>query len=348
MFRSYRIIDANLNRAAEGLRVVEDIARFYFDSQRFTEKLKIFRHHLRKKMSDLNPKLISSRDSKNDIGLTVSRQTRLDDKKNCLDLVNSNFKRIQEALRTIEENLKIVSQYKKSKSIEKLRFEIYTVEKQFASLFINKLPKGIYGIISEKYSKGKANPSVVKEMINGGIKIIQYSEKQNQKSFKIMYDECLKIRELTLEQGVVFIINDYLELAMLVDADGVHVGQDDISVENARKVVGNKIIGVSTRTPKEARHAEKSGADYITAGPVFKDDPQKKEDKGAGLKYLEYAIQNTGLPVVAKGGINEYNLTRVLGKGAKIVALAGEITGAPDICNRLKQLKEMMSYGLNG
>ena len=81
MFISYRIIDANLNRAAEGLRVVEDIARFYFNSEEFSRKLKFFRHHLRKKMLDLNPKLISLRDSKNDIGLIVSRQTRLDDKK---------------------------------------------------------------------------------------------------------------------------------------------------------------------------------------------------------------------------------------------------------------------------
>lgn len=325
MFISYRIIDANLNRAAEGLRVVEDIARFYFNSEEFSRKLKFFRHRLRKKMLDLNPKLIFLRDSKNDIGLTVSRQTRLDDKKNCLDLVSSNFKRIQEALRTIEENLKVVSQYKRSKSIEKLRFEIYTLEKQFASLFANKLPQGIYGIISEKYSNGETIQSVVKEMIKDNIKIIQYSEKQNQKSFKIMYDECKKIRELTLDQGVIFIINDYLELAMLVDADGVHLGQDDISVENARRVVGNKIIGVSTHSPKEAQHAEKSRADYITAGPVFKDDPKKK-DEGAGLKYLEYAVQNSNLPVVAIGGINEYNLTQVLKKGAKIVAF-DELTG---------------------
>ncbi len=98
-----------------------------------------------------------------------------------------------------------------------------------------------------------------------------------------------------------------------------------VSHENARRVVGNKIIGVSTHSPKEAQHAKKSGADDITAGPVFKDDP-KKNDEGAGLKYLEYAVQNSNLPVVAIGGINEYNLTQVLEKGAKIVAF-GELTG---------------------
>ena len=107
------------------------------------------------------------------------------------------------------------------------------------------LPQGIYGITAEKLSKGRDNVTVVRQMIAGGVTAVQYREKHDAKSFRSMLAECLAIRQLTREHGVLFIVNDYVELAVLADADGVHVGQDDLPVAAVRERVGDRIIGLS-------------------------------------------------------------------------------------------------------
>lgn len=204
------------------------------------------------------------------------------------------------------------------------------------------LPVGIYGITAEKFSRGRDNVSVVKEMIAGGAAVIQYREKHDRKSFRSMYEECLSIRELTRHSGVPFIVNDYLELAMLVDADGVHVGQDDLPVSAVREIVGQKIIGLSTHGPDQARAAVQAGVDYIGAGPIFA--TQTKDDVCApvGLDYLSHVIANVPLPAVAIGGIKLHNIDQVLERGARTICLVTEIVGADDIAGTVRHLKEKM------
>ena len=200
------------------------------------------------------------------------------------------------------------------------------------------LPRGIYGITAEKYSQGRDNVAVVKKMIAGGVAIIQYREKHDHKSFRSMYEECLAIRQLTRQAGIPFIVNDYAELAMLVDADGVHVGQDDLPVDAVRRLVGDKIIGLSTHGPDQAAAAIKSGVDYIGAGPIFA--TQTKDDVCApvGLTYLEHVIANVPLPAVAIGGIKRHNINQVLERGARTVCLVTEIVGADDIAGTVREL----------
>lgn len=204
------------------------------------------------------------------------------------------------------------------------------------------LPPGIYGITAEKFSRGRDNVTVVKDMIAGGVAIIQYREKHDRKSFRSMYEECLAIRHMTREKGIPFIVNDYVELAMLVDADGVHVGQDDLPVAAVRQRVGQKIIGLSTHGPDQARSAVESGADYIGAGPIFATQTKDDVCDPVGLNYLEHVVCNVPLPAVAIGGIKRHNIDQVLARGARTICLVTEIVGADDIAGTVRQLTEKM------
>lgn len=201
-------------------------------------------------------------------------------------------------------------------------------------------PKGIYGITAEKFSAGRSNVEVAQQMIAGGIRIIQYREKRPHKSFAEMLAECATLRRLTREAGVLFIVNDYPDIAQLVDADGVHVGQDDFPVPEVRRLVGpNKLIGLSTHGPEQAAAAVHAGADYIGVGPIF--STQTKEDVCApvGLSYLDHVVRTCPLPFVAIGGIKEHNLGEVLAHGATTVCLVTEIVGAPDITATARRLQ---------
>jgi thiamine-phosphate pyrophosphorylase len=205
-----------------------------------------------------------------------------------------------------------------------------------------KIPSGIYAITAEKFSRGRDNVSVAEKMIAGGVGIIQYREKHDQKSFRSMYAECLAIRQLTRQSGIPFIVNDYVELAVLVDADGVHVGQDDLPVAAVRQIVGDKIIGLSTHGPDQARAALEAGADYIGAGPIFATQTKDDVCDPVGLNYLEHVLDRIPLPAVAIGGIKINNIQQVLERGAQTVCLVTEIVGAQDITGTVRRLSEMV------
>ena len=201
-------------------------------------------------------------------------------------------------------------------------------------------PQGIYGITAEKFSLGRSNIEVVRQMIEGGISIIQYREKRPHKSFAEMLAECKAIRAITREAGVLFIINDYADIAQLVDADGVHVGQDDFPVPEVRKLLGPyKLIGLSTHEPEQAEAAIAAGADYIGVGPLYA--TQTKDDVCApvGLGYLDYVVKHSPLPFVAIGGIKEHNLAEVLAHGATTVCLVTEIVGSDNIAATARRLQ---------
>ena len=199
----------------------------------------------------------------------------------------------------------------------------------------------LYGITAEEHSLGRSNIEVVRDMIAAGIKIIQYREKD--KKMKVKYEECQVIRRLTEEAGVTFIVNDDIDLAMLVKADGVHIGQDDLPIEKVRELVGEEmIIGLSTHSPAQAEDAVKRGADYIGVGPIFKTATKKDVCQPVGLEYLEYVIKNIQIPFVAIGGIKVDNIAQVAELGAKCISVVTDITTALDIPKRVKELRNNM------
>ena len=202
------------------------------------------------------------------------------------------------------------------------------------------IPEGIYGITGDNFAHGKTNLECVKAMIEGGIKIIQYRDKT--KSIKEKVKEAREIRELCRENGVIFIVNDHVDIAILVDADGVHIGQDDMDPSDVRKLIGdNKIIGLSTHSEEQGMKAYLNpDVDYIGVGPIF--PTTTKDTAPVGLGYLEYAVKNLHLPFTAIGGIKEHNLHEIISRGAKNVCLVSDIVGANNITEKVKELQKLM------
>ncbi len=197
----------------------------------------------------------------------------------------------------------------------------------------------IYCITDEAHSRGRDNIDVVKQMIDAGVKIIQYREKEKNMAEK--YEQCLKMRELTREAGVFFIVNDHIDLALLVEADGVHVGQEDFPIEAVRRLVGDKMaIGLSTHSPSQAKEAIERGADYIGVGPIFKTYTKKDVCDPVGFEYLDHVVQHyPEISFVAIGGINAHNVAEVVRHGARCVSLVTEITGAENISRKIKEIR---------
>lgn len=206
----------------------------------------------------------------------------------------------------------------------------------------NFLAADIYALTAEEFSKGRSNVEVVELLIAAGIKVIQYREK-NKKAGR-MYEECLIIRDMTKKAGVTLIVNDYIDLALLVGADGVHIGQDDLPPAKVRELIGSEmILGLSTHSPEQAQQAVASGCvDYIGVGPVFATKTKKDVCQPVGLSYLDYVVKEQNIPFVAIGGIKEHNLPEVLQHGAKTVALVTDIVGADDIPGKVHAIRQIM------
>ena len=340
MNNSYRIIDANINRISEGLRVLEDHFRFAVVDKPLNEKLRNYRHIVRESLKEFDLKLISCRESLNDNGLNISMASEIDKKSSHKEFIVANFKRIEEAVRSVEENLHLLNEHSKAKIFENIRFEIYELEKQAVAKMKKQLPHGIYCITAEEYSNGRSNIEVAKAMVKAGIKIVQYREKEEKKSRNIILAECREIRKITKDSGTLFIVNDFLDIAILSDADGIHCGQDDLSVADIMKLSPSLMIGISTHSPDQAQKAVSDGADYIGVGPIFKTGTKKNVCQPVGLEYLNYAVKNICIPFVAIGGIKENNISQVIERGAKTVCLVSEITGADNIKDKIEKLNE--------
>jgi len=198
----------------------------------------------------------------------------------------------------------------------------------------------IYGITGEEHSLGRDNITVVKAMIDAGITLIQYREKE--KTMLERYRQCETLRKLTRDAGVTFIVNDHVGLAIAMEADGIHVGQDDLPVSVVRQLVGESmIIGLSTHSPAQAAAAD-AGADYIGVGPIFTTQTKKNVCDAVGLSYLDHVVASQTKPFVAIGGIKEYNIAEVRAHGAETIALVTEIVGADNILKRVKAIRKAM------
>ncbi|MCK5595389.1 thiamine phosphate synthase [bacterium] len=199
----------------------------------------------------------------------------------------------------------------------------------------------IYGITCFETSCGRGNEYVVREMLKAGIRIIQYREKFRTK--KIKYEECCQLRKITREYDALFIVNDDVDLAILCEADGIHIGQNDIPLKQVRRLIKpNQFIGLSTHSPEQAKEALRIGADYIGVGPIYETQTKKNTVQAVGLEYIRYVSQNIDLPFVAIGGIKESNIAEVVKAGARCVSLVTEITEAPNIQQKIKNIQKRL------
>lgn len=204
----------------------------------------------------------------------------------------------------------------------------------------NFLAADLYGLTDEPHALGRSNVDTVAQLIAAGVKIIQYREKD--RTLREQYEECRLIRSLTRQAGVTFIVNDHVDLAIAVDADGVHIGQDDLPPAIVRKLAGDRlIIGVSTHSAQQAVAAEQSGAvDYIGVGPLFPTQTKRNVCAPVGLEYLDYVAGNIELPFVAIGGIKSNNVAEVRRHGARLIAVVTGIVGAADIPAAVARLRQ--------
>lgn len=351
----YRMMDANVNRVSEGLRVVEDVLRFNLEDREGCERVRALRHQVRTVFRDYYAELLANRKVSSDPGVAISRAQGLDGKSSLQDLLLANLKRVQEGLRVLEESAHLLGAYPLAKQTEEMRFVAYEIEvhlkpylgwqgktRRGKTLRENPLPVGIYALTSEPHSLGRGNIETSREILAAGVKILQYREK-NKKQGE-MYQECLALRKMTREAGAMFLVNDHLEIAVAVEADGVHIGQDDLPLHVVRQIVGPaRIIGVSTHSPEQARAAVDGGADYIGVGPIFATQTKTDVCTPVGLDYLKYVVENVDIPFVAIGGIKEHNLSEVVKAGASTVALVTEIVGSPDIPRKVKALTKIFA-----
>ncbi len=186
---------------------------------------------------------------------------------------------------------------------------------------------------------GRSHLEVARAAIEGGATAIQLRDKEA--TTRELIEAGRALRDLTREREVAFIINDRVDVALAVDADGVHVGQDDMPATLARKLVGpDRVVGVSASTVEEALQAEADGADYISASPVFSTPTKPDAAPPIGLDGLRAFVEAVHVPVIAIGGINESNVEEVIGAGAAGVAVISAVVAAPDIVAAARRLRQ--------
>jgi thiamine-phosphate pyrophosphorylase len=324
-----RILDASANRAREGLRVVEDYARFVLDDPGLTRRLKEVRHRLAEALRGFDlDLLIGSRETREDVGthiMTPSEQVR----ENPRAVLTANFKRTAEALRTLEEYGKLVDVWLAGR-FEVLRYDVYTLEKLTLTAVHAYRALGdarLMVLVGGLPTLGNLT-WVVGEALAGGADIIQLREK-NLPDGELLR-RAREVRILTAQAKARFILNDRPDLARLAGADGVHIGQEDLSVRDTRRIVGpNLIIGVSTHDRAQLDAAILAGAGYLGVGPVFPSVTKEfSEPELAGLAFVQAAAETTNLPWFAIGGITEENLDRVLQSGATRIAVSAAVVKA--------------------
>lgn len=340
------MIDANLNRSSEGLRVLEDVARFLLNDAEMSRRLRTLRHDLSQKTKSLEIEFLSYRDAEHDVGhpYPVLPDERGFDRKttslqNLLDLVTANAKRVEESLRVVEELAKLpeVNSMLNSASFEQARFTVYSLERDLIS-GVSRRDKtermlGLYVILDRQFLAGRDELDVARKIIEGGAKVMQLRDKsqfyQDKKRKLLIIAQ--KLKELCSEAGVLFIINDYLDLAIAVGADGLHIGQEDLPLSIVRRELPiDKIVGCSVTTLSQATQAQNEGADYIAVGSIFP-TTTKKEATMVGVDIVRELKQMVSIPLVAIGGINQNNVSEVVAAGADAVAVISAVLSEKDI-----------------
>jgi thiamine-phosphate pyrophosphorylase len=324
-----RALDANFNRAREAARVLEDYCRFACDDRFLTAQVKALRHGLAA-ISERVPAraLLASRDTLHDVGTTATAGGEYE-RASPLHVAAVNAKRLQEALRSLEEFGKVFGP-ELGRELEALRYRAYTLERAIlsgASARERLARAQLYVLLTRSQCAGTLDWTIA-EAARGGATVFQLREKNLPD--RELLDLARRVRQWTRAAGALFIVNDRPDVARLCEADGVHVGQDDASAKDARRIVGpHALVGVSTHTLEQVRAAVLDGADYIGIGPTF---PSKTKafDEFPGLAFVREACAETALPAFALGGISAQNVAQVVAAGARRVAVSAAVCGAPD------------------
>jgi thiamine-phosphate pyrophosphorylase len=324
-----RILDACANRAREGLRVIEDYCRFVLDDAFLSRNLKELRHDLTAALDELSaPLLLEARETQRDVGTELTTPAELE-RDSLRDVARINFKRLQESLRSLEEYGKFHSA-RLGQTLEQLRYRVYTLERAVvlgAGARQTLAEARLYVLLTGAQCAASLDWTIA-EAAAGGACIVQLREKKL--SDRELYERARQMRRWTQRAGVLFIVNDRPDIARLVEADGVHLGQDDLPVREARRILGpDALIGVSTHTLEQVRQAILDGASYLGIGPIFPSETKDFTDL-AGPEFVRQAMTETTLPAFVLGGVNLDTIGAAVAAGARRVAVSAAVARADD------------------
>ncbi len=322
--RVARILDANLNRAREGLRVIEEHARFIHDDAAAAGALKALRHGLQALASRLGQaRLLAARAVESDVGLAL--RTEAEHVRSAPeDVAAAAFARCGEALRVIAEYGKLLDP-EAAQVADRLRYELYALQprvllraERVAALRRAK----VYALLTDSLCRHGWEKTLA-ELLAAGVRCVQLREKQLADGEFLR--RALRAREMTHAAGALLCINDRAEIARLSAADVLHLGQGDLPLRAARRLVGGEmLIGLSTHTPAELDAALRQSPDYVAVGPMYASHT-KQVRAVAGPAFLRQARERTELPIVAIGGVDAARAPEVLAGGADVVAVCAAL-----------------------
>lgn len=359
----WRVIDANLNRAREGLRVLEDFARFLSNDEQASLELKALRHELvaaeRLLMQSSRESMtLAHRDTVSDVGTSLSTQgERI--RGSLADVVVSNCRRVQESLRSLEEFGKLLSGEFAS-VIKQLRYRTYTAEKSLRTIVtmaqnpdlatadgtsptahrddrLSRLQRAsVYVLITESLCRLPWR-TVVEECLVGGADVLQLREKSLNDRELLRRSQWL--RDACRSSDALFIVNDRADLAVASLADGVHVGQDELPVNDARRTLQpGQLVGLSTHNIAQATQAVPDGADYLGIGPVFP-SRTKTFESYPGLTFVRAAASSVSAPWFAIGGVTSETLNDLMEAGATRVAVTSAVISSDEPQRVVREFK---------
>ncbi|MCH8840063.1 MAG: thiamine phosphate synthase [Planctomycetes bacterium] len=354
-----RVLDAAANRASEGLRVVEDFARFVLDDVHLTRLVKELRHDLASACGALPWRdRHVARETQRDVGTTVNTSAE-SQRADAWAVCSASFERAKQSLRSLEEYSKVASP-EVSPQFEKLRYRLYTVEKSIGLTHdsLQRLRDVRLCVLVDGRETIDEFRRLLESLVGAGVEMIQFRDQ------RLMDAELVERARLLVEmarrfetmnpspsparQGrgmPIMVVNDRADIAAAVDADGVHLGQDDLSVKDARRILGpRKLIGTSTHDLQQARAAVLAGANYLGAGPTFPSST-KAFDAFPGLEFLRELSAEVRLPTFAIGGIGLENLPQVLETGTRRVAVRGAVVASTNVEKTVKAFREMLRCG---
>lgn len=370
-----RILDAELNRAGEGLRVVEDYVRFVLDDPFLTGQAKSLRHDLAEASTAISAtERHAARDTAADVGTRIATAAE-GHREDAWSVCAASLKRSEQALRSLEEYGKLVDA-RFAGNCETIRYKLYTLEKVIDTGRVSReqLEDVRLCVLVDARDSLAEFERLVSVLVAAGVGMIQLREKHIDD--RGLIERARTLVSLTRSQppaspGEIFdarpagkkpsaepgadlrvrrqalaVINDRADVAAIVGADGVHLGQEDLSVKDARAIVGPRmLVGVSTHNIEQARQAVLDGANYLGAGPTFPSQT-KAFDDFAGLEYLGAVAEEIRLPTFAIGGITAENLPQVVGVGVSRVAVAGAVVEAKDPAVAVRELRDLLKNSL--
>jgi thiamine-phosphate pyrophosphorylase len=344
----YRILDANLDRAREGLRVIEEYCRFGLENAALSQECKDLRQQLATWHSE---QFREARDTSHDPGVNLGHpqeESRTDLKA----LLRANLGRVQEALRVVEEYGKLISQkdldsdwnLDLASGAKSLRYRLYILESKLFARPEN-LPENHQENLQENCRENRLKKllqarlylvtmpianllEVVESALQGGLGLVQFRQKEG--NDRDRFETASALCQLCHRYDALFLVNDRVDIALAVGADGIHLGQTDLPVSVVRSLMGSDaIIGLSTTCAAELEIALNSKVDYVGVGPVFA-TPTKPGKAASGFEYVSYAATNLSMPWYAIGGVDQENLNDVMNAGASRVAVVRSLINAPD------------------